>query len=68
MRDSYLMGLQLFLLMLLSQIAWERLTRRDPVAGSPCTASSATAAGLEGGCSWGGQQAQGLHLPFLASA
>lgn len=48
MDDSYLMGPQLFLLMLLSQMAWERLIRRDPMAGSPCTASSAAAAGLEG--------------------
>lgn len=54
MYDSYLMGLQLFLLMLLSQTAWERLVRRDPKAGSPCTASSATAAaGPEGGRSGG---------------
>lgn len=70
MRDSYLMGLQLFLLMLLSQTAWERLVRRDPKAGSPRTASSATAAaGLEGRPLRGGEQgAQGPRPPLPASA
>lgn len=75
MHDSYLMGLQLFLLMLLSQTAWERLVRRDPKAGSPCTGSSATAAaGLEGGRSGGessglrGHVRPCLPLPALVQA
>lgn len=68
MRDSCLMGLELFLLTSLPQVSWERLVRRGPMVGSPRTASSAAAAGLEGHCSGGRQQAQGPCQPMSASA
>lgn len=51
--------------MLLAQMAWERLARRDPMAGSPCTASSAAPVGMEG-IPGGGQQAQEPQPPLPA--
>lgn len=68
MHDSCLMGLELFLLTLLPQVSWERLVRRGPMVGSPRSAASAAAAGLEGDRSWGRQQAQGPCQPLPASA
>ena len=67
MHDSYLMGLQLFLLMLLSQMAWERLVRRDPMAvhaQPPLPPQQAWGEAAPGG----GQQAQGPRPPLPASA
>lgn len=62
MHDSYLMGLQLFLLMLLSQMAWERLIRGDPMVHVQ------PQLGWRDAGPGGGQQAQGPRPPLTASA
>lgn len=68
MHDSYLMGLQQVLLMLLSQTAWERLVRRDLEAGGPRTAPVLLQQGRGEAAPGRGQQAEGPRLPSPASA
>lgn len=68
MHDSYLMGLQQVLLMLLSQTAWERLVRRDLEAGGPRTAPVLLQQGRGEAAPERGQQAEGPRLPSPASA